>query len=204
MNQTLERMEGEGILETVTHSEWASPIVPVMKEDRKVRICGNYKRTLNKVCLVDQYPLPRIEDMFASMAGGKRFTKIDLRQAYLQLTLAQESRKYTTINTTRGLYQFKRMPFGVASATAIFQRTIENILRGLPCTVVRVDDILVTGTDDKDHLYNVEQVLLRLERAGLKAKKAKCQFFLPEVIYMGYISWMNMDIARILKKQRRS
>ena len=70
------------------------------------------------------------------------------------------------------------MPFGVASATAVFQRTIENILRGLPLTVVRVDDILVTGTDDVDHLYNVEQVLSRLEETGLKAKRPKCQFFL--------------------------
>ena len=93
VNQTLERMEGEGILEPVTHSEWASPSVPVMKEDGTVRICGDYKRTLNKVCLVDQYPLPRIEDMFTSMVGVKRFTKIDLSQAYLQLTLAEESRE---------------------------------------------------------------------------------------------------------------
>ena len=138
-----------------------------------------------QVCIFDQYPLPRIEDIFTAIAGGKKFTKIDLSQAYLPLTLAEESRKYTTINASRGLYQFSRMPFGVASATAVFQRTIENILRGLPLTVVRVDDIFVTGTDDVDHLYNVEQVVSRLEEAGLKAKRPKCQFFLPEVVYMG-------------------
>ena len=125
--------------------------------------------------------------MFPVMAGGRKFTKIDLTQAYLQLTLAEESREYTTINTPKGLFQFKRLPFGVASATAIFQRTIEGILKGMPFTVVRVDDILVSGMDDMDHLQNVHEILQRLERAGLRAKREKCDFFMPEVIYMGYI-----------------
>ena len=187
VGKALTTMEEKGIIEPVNHANWASPIVPVMKPDGSVRICGDYKRTLNKACLVDQYPLPRIEDMFPVMAGGQKFTKIDLTQAYLQLTLAEESREYTTINTPKGLYQFKRLPFGVASATAIFQRTIEGILKGMPFTVVRVDDILVSGMDDMDHLQNVDEVLQRLERAGLRAKREKCDFFMPEVIYMGYI-----------------
>ena len=146
------------------------PIVPVIKDDGTVRVCSDYKRTLNQVCIVDQYPLPRIEDMFAMLAGGQKFTKINLTQAYDQLTLDEKSRPYTTINTSKGLYQFKRMPFGVASATAIFQRTIETVLKGVPYTVVRVDDILVTGRDDDEHLQNLDSVLQCLCQAGLRAK----------------------------------
>ena len=112
MNQTLERMEGEGILEPVTHSEWASPSVPVMKEDGTVRICGDYKRTLNKVCLVDQYPLPRIEDMFASMAGGKN-----------------DSLKYTTINTSRGFISSKECRFELLPQPLFFRKQLRILVR---------------------------------------------------------------------------
>ena len=87
--------------------------------------------------------MPRIEDTFAQLAGCKKFTKIHLSQAYLKLTLNEESRKFTTVNTSRGLYQFRRMPFGVALASAIFQRTIESVVRGVPHMVMRADDILV-------------------------------------------------------------
>ena len=96
--------------------------------------------------------------MFKKFAGGSMFCKTDLSQANLQLQLAEESRSYTTINTPRGLYHFKRMPFGVASGTPIFQRTFENILRGLPKMAVQVDEKVVMGTGDANHLFNVEQL----------------------------------------------
>ena len=95
----LQKMKMKGIIEPVTHSEWASPIVPILKEDGTVRICGDYKRTLHQVCLVNQYLLPRIDEMFMTTAGGQKITKIDLSQAYLQLTLDEESKGITTINT---------------------------------------------------------------------------------------------------------
>ena len=143
MEEELARLERQGIIEPVQHSEWASPVVTVLKADGSIRLCGDYKRTLNPYCVVDQYPMPRIEDVtFAQLAGCKKFTKIDLSQAYLQLTLNEESRKFTTVNTSRGFYQFRRMPFGVASASDIFQRTIEFVVRGVPHMVVRADDIV--------------------------------------------------------------
>ena len=79
------------------------------------------------------------------------------------------------------------MPFGVASASAIFQHTIESILQGIPFVVVRADDILVSGIDDADHLANLKNVLVRLEAAGLRAKRVKCSFMVPEIVYMGYM-----------------
>ena len=88
----LKRLEAEGIIEKVPHSKWAAPIVPVPKGNGKIRICGDYKVTVNQSLQVDQYPLPKLEDLFASLAGGAKFSKIDLTQAYLQLQLEEESR----------------------------------------------------------------------------------------------------------------
>ena len=187
VEKELERLEREDIIESVSHSEWASPVVTVTKDNGSLRLCGDYKRSVNPACHIDQYPLPQVKDMFARLAGCKRFTKIDLSQAYLQLTLDEESQSVTTINTIKGLFRFKRLPFGIASASAIFQRTIESVLRGIPCTLVRADDILVSGHSDEEHLANVEKVLARLADAGLKAKRRKCRMMEPEVIYMGYV-----------------
>ena len=91
---------------------------------------------------VDQYPLPKPEDLFATLAGGKKFTKLDLSQAYQQLTLDNESRKYVTINTHKGLYQYTRLQFGVASAPAIFQRLTDTILQSIPNVICYIDDII--------------------------------------------------------------
>jgi hypothetical protein len=106
----------------VTHSEWATPIVAVSKADGRVRICGDFKVTVNPHLKVNQYPLPKAEDIFTTLAGGKKSSKLDMSQAYLQMKLHPESLKFCTINTHKGLYQYTRLPFGIASAPALFQK----------------------------------------------------------------------------------
>ena len=135
------RLEHEGILEKVTHSEWATPVVVVPKADGSVRLCGDFKVTINPLLKVDQYPLPKAEDLFATLAGGQQFTKLDLSQAYLQLQLHPDSMQYCTINTSRGLYQYTCLPFGVASVPALFQRVMDTILQGVPGAICYIDDI---------------------------------------------------------------
>ena len=176
IEQELDRLEDSGAIEKVTHSDWAAPIVPVPKKDGKFRICGDYKVTVNQALDVEQYPLPKPEDLFTTLAGGKKFSKLDLSQAYQQLTLDTESSKYVTINTHRGLYRYLRLPFGVASAPAIFQKVMDTILQGIPHVICYIDDILVTGANDSDHLNNLATVLQRLETHGVRMKKAKCEF----------------------------
>lgn len=182
----LDRLEAAGILKKVTYSKWAAPIVAVPKKDGKIRICGDYKVTVNQELEVDQYPLPKPDDLFATLAGGKKFTKLDLSQAYQQLILDGDSEKYLTINTHRGLYRYTRLPFGVASAPAIFQKTMDTVLQGIPNVICYIDDILVTGADDAEHLRNLAEVLQRLEEHGIRMKKAKCTFMKAEVEYLGH------------------
>ncbi len=138
--------------------------------------------TVNSVSKLDNYPIPKAEDLFATLGGGEKFTKLDLSQAYQQLPLEDDSKQYTTINTHRGLFQYNRLPYGISSAPGIFQRTMENLVQAIPYVIVWVDDNLVSGENDEEHIANLEEVLTRL---GARLKKAKCVFMAPEVIYLG-------------------
>ena len=87
--------------------------------------------TINQVLNVEQYSLPKPDELFSTLAKGKVFFKLELSQAYLQLRLDERSMQYVTINTHKGLYSFTRLPFGVVSAPAFFQKTMDTILQGL-------------------------------------------------------------------------
>ena len=187
VTKELDRLESEGILRPITYSEWSSPIIVVPKPDGNIRICADYKNTVNPCIEADQYPLPTADDLFTKMKGGKTFTKIDLKTAYLQIELDEESKKYLVINTIKGLKEFTRMPYGVTPASAIFQRKLEQALNCVPMTVVKIDDILISGIDEEDHLRNLKLVLDILSDLGLTLNKSKCRFNEKEVEYLRFI-----------------
>jgi transposase InsO family protein len=183
----LDKLIEDDIIVKVNHSKWASPVVPVTKPDGSLRMCADYSGTINKHCDVDQHPIPTLEEVLDKIGGGRRFTKLDLSQAYHQLELSPESREFTTINTPKGLYQYKRLPYGVNAAAQLFQATIESVLTDCNGQVAFMDDILITGENDAQHLENVHKVLGVLQERGLKLKKEKFKFMLKEVEYLGYI-----------------
>ena len=191
VEQQLQRDIDSGILEEVQNSSWAAPIVPVLKKDGSVRVCGNFKITANRAVRLDRYPLPQVPDLFATLTGGTVFSKIDLAQAYNQLVIHEDSRDILTINTSRGLLRFSRLPFGINSSVGIFQREIEKVLQGIPNVIVFLDDVLVNGRTVEEHLVTLEKVLSRLEDAGLKARADKCIFLVPRVEYLGHV--VNKD-----------
>jgi len=172
----LGNLEAKGVIIKVKFSDWAAPIVPVAKQNGTIRICGDYKLTVNKVAKPDIYPLPKIDELFTALTGGKAFSKLDFSQAYEQLVLSDEFKPYTRIITYRGLYQYYRLLFRVSAASAIFQCTLETLLCGIPNVYIYLDDILVTGKTDKEHLDNFQEVLTRLETAGMRLKQRKCAF----------------------------
>ena len=112
--------------------------------------------------------------------------KLDLTQAYLQLELDSKSQKYCTINTHRGLYHYKRLPFGISSAPAMFQKTMDTILQRIDGVLCYVDDILVTGGTEKEHLERLGEVLRRLQAHGVRMKLSKCSFLKSSVEYLGH------------------
>ena len=186
VDMELDRLLKENIIEPVTYSKWAAPVVPVVKPNKTVRLCGDYRLTCNKALLLDKYPLPKIEELFGSLSGGKYFSKLDMSQAYMQLSLDEASKEVTTINTHRGLFRYNRLCFGIASAPGIFQRTIESVLGRIPGVAIFLDDILISGASKGEHLNKVRLVLSKLENAGLKLRKSKCTWFTEQVEYLGY------------------
>ena len=180
------RLLNAGIIQPVKFSDWAAPVVPIVKLDGSIRLCGDYKLTVNQAAKLEQYPIPRIEDLFLSLSGGQMYTKLDMSHAYQQVVLDEESRKYTTINTHRGLFQYVRLPFGISSAPAIFQRNMENLLQGLPGVCVYLDDIILTGSTPQEHTSRLHEVLRRLSEANLRLRRSKCVFMQSQVIYLGH------------------
>jgi len=179
----LDRMQAEGIIYPVDTSEWATPLVCVPKADGSVRLCGDYKVTVNQAIHTDQHPIPTPEEVLAKIAGGQKFSKIDLKTAYQQLVLDEKSQELVTINTSRGLFRYTRLPFGTSSSPAIWQRFIDQVLQGLNWVVVIQDDVLVSGVDDADHLNNLEKVFQRFQKFGLRVKPEKCRFLETSVVF---------------------
>ena len=98
------------MIEPVQFSDWAGPIVPVQKTNDQIHLCGDYRLTIKCDIHTDQYPFPRIEDLYAKLSGGQKFTKLDLSSAFLQVPLEEDSRKYTTINTQRAFTNTQGFP----------------------------------------------------------------------------------------------
>jgi hypothetical protein len=154
-------------------SNWAAPISPVVKPDGSIRICGDYRLTINQAVRIDAHPIPCIEDLFASLSGGENSQKLNIVHAYLQMNLNESSKQFVTVNTHKGLFCYQRLPFRISSAPAIFQHKMESVLKGIPHVCVYIDDILITGSNHAEHLSTLQEVLSRLENHGVCLKKAK-------------------------------
>eukprot|EP00116_Pleurobrachia_bachei_P000821 sb/3461083/ len=186
LKKALDEQVKTGVMVRVDTSAWASPIVVVPKPDGAVRVCGDYSATVNPRVDCTTYPLPTTEECFVAVAGGEKFTKIDLKAAYSQIKLNKSDQELLTLNTPFGLYRWTRLPFGLSSSSAIFQRVMDEVLKGIEGTVCRVDDILISAPNDKEHMSRVRQVLERLEKAGLRAKDSKTVIMANKVEYLGY------------------
>lgn len=187
VEKELDRLVDLGILVPVKYSDYASPIVPVLKRDGSIRLCADYSVTINKQLLVDKYPLPRHEELFIKLHGGKFFSKLDLSQAYNQLVLNEGSQMLTCVNTHKGLFKFTRLVFGLASAPAIFQRTMETVLSGLDGTLLFMDDVCICAENRDQMMSRLCEVFRRLEEAGFVLNKEKCTFFQESVSYLGFV-----------------
>lgn len=155
-------------------------MVVVPKAGGSLRLCGDYKVTVNQAIHTEQYPMPTTEQIRSMLAGGKKFTKIDLRCAYQQLLLDEKSQELCTNNTPKGLFKYTRLPFRISSSPAIFQRYIEQVTAGLDGVCVIQDDLSLT---DDEHIQNLEAVLKRFMKYGVWVKYEKCAFMQAAVVY---------------------
>jgi hypothetical protein len=187
VDSNVDKMLGAGVIEA-GNGAWGFPVVLVKKRDGEVRFCIDC-RALNKVTKKDVYPLPRIDETLEALGGARLFTTLDLRSGYWQIGMAPGDRDKTAFTTKRGLYRFKRMPFGLMNAPSTFQRMMNGVLRGLTwlTCLVYLDDIVVfTCGGIERHVIEVAAVLERLRVAGLTLKLKKCVFATRSMEYLGH------------------
>ncbi len=187
VDQMVQDMLQDGIIQP-SRAPWASPIVLVRKKDGGIRFCVDY-RQLNRLTKLDVFPLPRIDDTLDLLSGARYFTTLDLASGYWQVAMDPVSREKTAFITTSGLFEFRKMPFGLVNAPATFQRLMEIVLSGLAregC-LVYLDDVIVMGSTLEEHNANLTKVLDRLREAGLMLKPQKCKIAQTQVEYLGHI-----------------
>ena len=185
VEEELKKWEEQGVAEKVEYSDWASPMVVVPKPGGKVRICGDFKFTVNPQLEVTQHPMPNLEDILSQLSGMQYFCKLDLSAAYLQMELEEESQNLTVLNTPRGLMKMKRLPYGIASAPALFQSAMEKILHGMKGVTCFLDDVLVAGRTHAETAERLKATLKRMQEWQIRLNKKKCQFMLKSVQYLG-------------------
>lgn len=168
-------------------SSFASPIVLVRKADGGLRLCVDYRR-LNSKTKRDAFPLPRIDESLDALGGAQVFSTIDLASGYHQVAVHEKDRPKTAFTTPFGLYEYRRMPFGLCNAPATFQRLMQASMSDLVFQIVLIylDDLLVYSSTFHEHLVRLETVLKRLRETGLKVKIAKCHFLQAEVRFLGH------------------
>ena len=172
----MEEFVSKGFVRPST-SPWGAPVLFVKKKDGSLRLCIDY-RELNKVIIRNQYPLPRIDDLFDQLQGARVFSKIDLRSGYHQLKIRSEDVPKTVFKTRYGHYEFLVMPFGLTNAPAVFMDLMNMIFHPYldQFVIVFIDDILIYSGSKEDHEKHLRVVLQILRENQLYAKFSKCQF----------------------------
>lgn len=183
----IDRLVTEGVLRPTSFSDWATPVVPIVKKSGEIRLCGDYRSTVNQATESDTYPMPTANEVFATVAGGTYFTTLDLDRAYTQVVVDDETAKLLTLNTCKGLYTVHRLAFGVKACPGIFQRLMTSLLAGIPGVAVLIDDIIVSGRTAPEMLQRLDAVLQRVDRAGLRLNKHKCKFAKERVEFLGFV-----------------
>ena len=186
IKDSLNQLEKDDILEKVDFAEYASPIVPVLKPDQTVRICGDFRK-INNLLHEVKYPLPKISELLDACSGFKYYSKIDLANAYLQISVEEEHRKYLVINTHAGLYRYMRLPFGIHSSGAIFQKFLSQLLKKFENVQVYLDDILICSNSKKEHDQKLAEILKVLKDANIKINFKKSEFQKSKIRYLGFI-----------------
>jgi hypothetical protein len=184
-----------------SESSAGAPILFVKKKDGSLRLCVDY-RGLNKITKKNRYPLPLISDLLDRLGKARYFSKIDLRNAYHQIRIADGDEWKTAFRTRYGLFEYRVMPFGLTNAPASFQNLINSTFSDMldRFVIAYLDDILIYSETLEEHEEHIRRVLQRLRDNKLFARPEKCEFYSTSVAFLGYIvshQGVSMDPSKV-------
>ncbi|KAL8611232.1 hypothetical protein ACOMHN_013663 [Nucella lapillus] len=183
----LENMVKRGVIVRETEpTEWVSQMVTARKKNGDIRICLD-PRSLNTALQRPHFPMRTADEVASRIGNAKYFSTLDAKNGFWQIQMDEESSRRTTtcISTPFGRYRFLRMPFGINTASEVFQEAMERLFEGYPCAII-VDDILVWGSTDEEHDANLKKILERVRQIGLKLNLKKCKFRMKSVTFVGH------------------
>ena len=184
----VERLLSQGIIEPST-SPWRAQCVITRNENHKKRLCIDYSETINRFTYVDAYPLPLIPDVINQIAQYNVHSTVDMESAYNQIEISDEDKPLTAFEANGCLYQFCRLPFGVSSGVAIFQREMDKFIQknSLAGTYAYLDNITISGKTQEEHDENLRKFMSAARAANLKLNESKCEFSTRRLKILGSV-----------------
>ena len=180
-------------------TDWVHNLVVVEKKNGSLQLCLD-PRALNDAIKREHYWIPTIQEIASDLAGKKVFSTLDLKDGYWQVELDEQSSLLCTFNTPFGRYRFTRMPFGLKSASEIFQKKNEAAFEGIDGIHIVADDIIIAANDLEEHNAILHKVLQRASDRNIKLNFDKFQFCVDAVKYLGTIislEGMKPDPAKV-------
>ena len=184
VDSKLNELLREDIIEEVisVYTKWVSPVVAVPKSNQDIRLCVDMRKA-NTAIIRERHYVPTIEEVLSDLQASTIFSKCDLKWGFHQIELDEKSRDITTFITHRGLYQYKRLLFGITSAPENYQKIIKDVLQGCPGVANIADDLIIHGKGLEEHNRHLFGVLKRLKECGLTFNADKCQFRLLKLTF---------------------
>lgn len=186
VREELNKMHANGIIRQVTEpTDWSSPMLVTKKKSGDIRIVIDF-RYLNTAIRRQNYQIPRLDDMLPLLKKASVFSALDGTSGYLQIPVHHDSQLLLTFSSPWGRWCFQRLPFGICSASEVFQQAMSDVLLDLPGVICYQDDILVYGNDKDQHDQRLKSVLDRLRSCGIKLNKSKCRIGVTELEFLGH------------------
>ncbi|XP_063534905.1 uncharacterized protein K02A2.6-like [Cydia strobilella] len=184
-SKLIELQEADIIEEVNGPSQWVSAMVPVLKENGDLRICIDMRRA-NEAIIRENHPLPTMDELLPHFRQAKFFSRLDIKNAFHQLEIDEDSRHITTFSTSKGLFRYKRLMFGVSCAPEMFQKVLEKMLLGCEGTANFIDDIIIYGSDEKEHDTRLKKVLQVLKDNDVLLNESKCIYKTDKIEFLGH------------------
>ena len=181
------RLEKEGVIEKVNGpQEWASNLVVTPKKNGDVRLCLD-ARLVNTVIEREKHPIPTLESIVDDMNGSIYFSKLDMKEAYNQIELAEQSRYLTNFHTDEGLMRYTRLCYGINNAFEQFQKGLDQNIGKIKNVKFISDDLIIYTKTIKEHTKTLEKVFSKIKELNLRLNKEKCVFIKRKLSFFGIV-----------------